>query len=169
VAELAPRERLHPSLLDRLLDDEPDRRQESADRRVFSMAQLRQAVLRDLAALLNTPALDQSDPLDDHPRVARSVVNYGVRDLSGVIHSGIDLAAHERRIREAIWNFEPRILRDSVRVRAVSSQKMGRNALSFEIEGELWAHPAPLHVVLKSEIDLDTGDTRVTEQGDRPA
>ena len=56
MAELATKERLQPCLLDRLTDDEPEKSTESRDRRVFSLRQLRQAVLRDLSWLLNTPA-----------------------------------------------------------------------------------------------------------------
>ena len=41
MAELAPRERLQPSLLDRLTDDEPDQEVESRERRVLSVRGLR--------------------------------------------------------------------------------------------------------------------------------
>ena len=54
MAELAPRERLQPSLLDRLSDDEPDNAVEPRERRVLSLRTLREGVLRDLAWLLNT-------------------------------------------------------------------------------------------------------------------
>jgi len=41
MAELTPKERLQPSLLDRLTDEEPDRRQESRDKRILSPAKLK--------------------------------------------------------------------------------------------------------------------------------
>ncbi|MEJ2426173.1 MAG: type VI secretion system baseplate subunit TssE, partial [Candidatus Thiodiazotropha sp.] len=44
---------LHPSLLDRLTDDEPEKSKESQDKRVMSMRRVRQSVLRDLSWLLN--------------------------------------------------------------------------------------------------------------------
>ena len=47
MAELTTRERLQPSLLDRLTDDAPQERVESRDKRVMSMRQLRTAVLRE--------------------------------------------------------------------------------------------------------------------------
>ena len=55
--ELTPKERLQPSLLDRLTDDAPHRRTESREQRVLSLAQLRESVMRDLAWLLNTEHL----------------------------------------------------------------------------------------------------------------
>ena len=44
MAELTSKERLQPSLLDRLTDDEPDKTQESRDQRVLSANRLRECV-----------------------------------------------------------------------------------------------------------------------------
>jgi type VI secretion system protein ImpF len=57
MAELAPRERLQPSLLDRLTDEEPGRRSNRANAACCRCAALREGVLRDLAWLLNTTNL----------------------------------------------------------------------------------------------------------------
>jgi type VI secretion system protein ImpF len=54
MAELLPQERLQPSLLDRLTDDAPESKDESRDKRVLNLAQLRAGVMRDLSWLLNT-------------------------------------------------------------------------------------------------------------------
>ena len=49
--ELTSRERLQPSLLDRLTDEEPGKAVEGPDKRVLSLTQLKSSVLRDLAWL----------------------------------------------------------------------------------------------------------------------
>ena len=49
MAELLPQERLQPSLLDRLVDDNPGEQKESRDQRVLVIRKLRDFVLRDLA------------------------------------------------------------------------------------------------------------------------
>ncbi|MEJ0046333.1 MAG: hypothetical protein WDN04_09545 [Rhodospirillales bacterium] len=67
---LASRERLQPSLLDRLTDAAPEHTRDSADQQVLSMAALRQAVLRDLAWLLNTTNLATTEDLAKTPQVA---------------------------------------------------------------------------------------------------
>ncbi len=165
MSELTVKERLQPSLLDRLTDDEPHRQKESRERRVLSIDRLRSCVLRDLRWLLNTGHLQQMQPLDDYPEVARSVVNYGVPDLSGQILSVADVPRLQQAVRQAILDFEPRILRNTVRVRAsVSPNAMGHNTLSFEVEGSLWAQPMPLRMFMKTEIDLETGHVDVIEQ-----
>lgn len=165
MAELTQQERLQPSLLDRLTDDEPDKEQESRDKRVLSMRRLRESVLRDLAWLLNATRLDALQNLDDYPFAAHSVVNYGMPDVTGLTASGVDVSSIERAVRDAIWDFEPRILRNTVRVTArTAPEEMTHNALAFDIEGELWAQPVPLRIYLKTELDLEMGEVRVTEQ-----
>jgi len=165
LAELTPKERLQPSLLDRLMDNEPDKTQESREQRVFSLTRLRDAALRDLAWLLNTTNLAAGQDLSAYPAVANSVVNYGIPDLSGMTVSGMDVGVLERTLRQAIADFEPRILRHTLSVRLeVNESQMSRNAMTFLIEGELWAQPVPLRLYLKSEIDLDIGDVKVSGQ-----
>jgi type VI secretion system protein ImpF len=162
--ELTHKERLQPSLLDRLTDDEPDRQVESREQRVFSLTRLREAVLRDLAWLLNTTKLEAGTDLDAYPEVRHSVLNYGIPDLSGISLSGANLGKLERDLRQAIIDFEPRVLRESLSVRLEANEsQMSHNAMTFLIEGELWAQPVPLRMYLKTEIDLDIGDVRVTD------
>jgi type VI secretion system protein ImpF len=69
-------------------------------------------------------------------------------------------------IRQAILDFEPRLDRNSVRVRLIlDAQKMSHNALTFEVEAELWAQPLPLHLFLRTAVDLEGGSVEVTDQG----
>ncbi|MFZ1416332.1 MAG: type VI secretion system baseplate subunit TssE [Defluviicoccus sp.] len=164
MAELTPKERLQPALLDRLRDDEPDKTQEPREQRVLSMRQLRESVLRDLQWLLNTGNLAATGELEHFPLIARSVVNYGIRDLSGTTAIAMRDTL-EGMIRQAILDFEPRILKDSLRVRAVEADQMNRNAIGLEIEGELWGQPLPTLLFLRSEIDFETGDVTVQETG----
>src|SRR5271157_4316244 len=110
MAELTVKERLQPSLLDRLTDDQPEKSVESRDRRVISLEKRRECVLRDLGWLLNTGRLSQVQDLDAYPEVARSVLNYGSIDLSGRHLSSTDLAELENAVKQAVLEFEPRIL-----------------------------------------------------------
>jgi type VI secretion system protein ImpF len=164
MAELTPRERLQPSLLDRLTDDEPDRKQESRDKRVLSPLRLRDSVRRDLSWLFNATQLATALELDAFPHVQRSTVNFGIPDLAGRSLSSVDPVVVERLLRRAIWDFEPRLLRSSVKVRLVERTEQERhNALYFTIEADLWAQPVPLRLFLKTELDLEDGSVRISE------
>jgi type VI secretion system protein ImpF len=165
--DLAPQERLQPSLLDRLTDDQPSERSEGRDKRVLSMRRLRECVLRDLTWLMNADNLAQGEDLADFPLVTGSTINFGVRDLAGVTISNPLVDAYELEVRQAILDFEPRILPNTLKVRAVvESDAMDRHALSFEIEGDMWADPVPMRVLLRTEVDVENGEATVVEVSD---
>lgn len=167
MAELTYKERLQPSLLDRLTDDDRERSQESRTDRVLSPSRLRECVRRDLAWLFNTTNLACVKPeIDDHPYVAASTLNFGLPDLTGHTASSIDMLTIERLLRTSIWNFEPRLIRNSVHVKLdVDPEDMTHNAMTFTVEAELWAQPLPLRLFFKTDIDLETGDVQVEELG----
>jgi len=166
MAELTKKERLQPSLLDRLTDEEPDSQQESRDRRVISPARLRECVRRDLTWLFNTTNLSTLHDLGAYPEVARSVVNFGMPDLAGRTANSIDIRALEQVLTAVIWDFEPRLIKSSVTVRIYSDEsKMNNNAMIFDIEAELWAQPLPLRLFLRTEIDLENGGVSVSDLG----
>ena len=160
------RNRLQPSLLDRLTDDEPGRHVEAEDHRVMSKAQLRHAVLRDLGALFNAmqPLGAQAEA---YPHVADSVLQFGLPPLSGRLASSLDVTVLEGLIRQAIVRFEPRILAESLQVRALEAGSVldTHNVIEFEIRGELWSHPVPIEVLLRTQLDLEAGQVEVRDAG----
>jgi type VI secretion system protein ImpF len=163
--ELTPQERLQPALLDRLTDEEPASAQEPIERRVMSKSRLRQAVLRDLAWLFNATRLEAGTSLDYAPQVRRSVVNFGLPALSGRTSASMDVVELERAIRQAILDFEPRILPDSLEVKAVraANPHEQHNIVGVQIQGQLWAQPVPLELLVRTEIDLETGNVEIAD------
>ncbi len=159
-----PIEKLQPCLLDRLTDEEPQRSEESRMQRIVSAQKYRRGVLRDLEWLFNTQAYLRLEGLEsfqlkDYPEAYRSVLNYGVRQLCGLIAP--DMERLQEELAEALRIFEPRL---SARSLAVHSDKE-RNQITFEIEGELWVNPLPEHLHLKTTVDLETGECLL---GDAP-
>jgi type VI secretion system protein ImpF len=163
--ELTPQERLQPALLDRLTDEEPERTQEPRENRVMSKSRLRQAVLRDLAWLFNTTRLESGIDLSAAPHAQRSVINFGLPALSGRSATAIDVHELEQSIRNAIVEFEPRILPGTLQVRAVieASTLDHHNVIGVEIQGQLWAQPVPLELLVRTEIDLETGKVEMAD------
>ena len=169
---LKGRERLQPSLLDRLTDNAPSQKRENFDQQTLSMVQLRQAVLRDLSALLNTTnlttldkeTLEEGDSLATTPLAAKSTINYGIPGFAGMIESSSRIVTLERELADAIRAYEPRIRPESLRVRARGSLASDANpALVFEIEGELWAQPVPVQMFLETAIEVETRLAVVTD------
>jgi type VI secretion system protein ImpF len=163
--QLTPQERLQPALLDRLTDHEPEKKLEPREQRVMSKAKMRLAVIRDLAWLFNATRLESGASMANLPYVRRSVVNYGLPALSGETASTLDVTLLERAIRQAILDFEPRILANTLRVSALveASALDHHNVIGVEIHGQVWAQPVPLELLLRTEIDLETGKVQIVD------
>jgi type VI secretion system protein ImpF len=163
--ELTPQERLQPALLDRLTDDEPDKKQEPREQRVMTKNRLRQAVLRDLAWLFNATRLESTIDLEGLACVRRSVINFGLPALAGKSASTTDVTALERNIRRAILDYEPRILANTLQVHALLEPRSldHHNVIGVEIRCELWAQPVPLELLVRTEIDLETGKVQIAD------
>lgn len=166
MAEGFSRDRLQPALLDRLIDEAPTERNEAPESRMITKSRLRASVLRDLSWLLNSIASwGPGDAVPDHVR--RSVLNFGMPPLAGRYASKFDMAELERSLLEAVLAFEPRLLADTVRIRAHQAEEaMGRhNILEFELSAELWAQPYPIEMLMKTRLDVETGQVEVHEVG----
>ena len=166
MAELAPRDRLQPSLLDRLTDHAPGLRADGQgdNEAILNFSQLRSAVIRDLGWLLNTTNHAADEDLSATPEVACSVLNFGIPDLTGRTLSQFADREIEALVRESLLRFEPRL--DSRTLRVTLSAPLARQEfrnLGLLIEADLWAQPLPLHLYFKTEINLDTGHARLSE------
>ena len=165
MVELTPQERLQPALLDRLTDDEPDKKLEPRENRAITKNKMRQAVLRDLAWLFNTTKLGSDIDFAGFPYAERSVINFGLPALAGETATTLDVIGLESAIRQAIIDFEPRIIASTLRVEALVSdvQMDHHNVVSVQISGNLWAQPIPLELLLRTEVDLETGQVEIRD------
>jgi type VI secretion system protein ImpF len=134
---------------------------EHGDKGMISMRRLRECVQRDLGWLLNSSSLDVNEDLSRYPYVAKSVLNYGMPSFAGRMVSSIDPKAAAQRIREVINTYEPRLSRVQVIVeQATTPDEM---TMSFRIEADLWGQPVAQHLVLRTSIDIESGDVKITE------
>jgi type VI secretion system protein ImpF len=172
MAELASRDRLQPSLLDRLTDNNPQVTREAAEERVLSRQQLRAAVLRDLSWLFNTTRLEpevasmhtsEIELWRPYEAARRSVLNFGLPAFAGITKSRLNKPAMEGLIRQAIATFEPRIDVKSLQVTIEVDPKHHHNTMQLTIRGQLWAQPVPLELLLAADLELETGNTQVRD------
>lgn len=136
---------------------------------VVNATVLREAVRRDIEALFNVERfesglqltdierMDVETPaaiIADFPHVRRSVLNYGVPSFSGRIMSDFDPVALARELREVIAVFEPRLKRDTIRVKVEQGKRTG---MQIEVDAMLMLSPVPERLRLSTMIDLDNG------------
>jgi type VI secretion system protein ImpF len=142
------------SLLDRLLDDELGVAREPLHNRFQNLRQLKQAVARDLEALLNTrrEALEEVPP--EFAEVRRSLLNYGLPDFTSFNPlSENDRNQIRRGLEQAIALFEPRLTRVRVSLHPWYEHE---RALRFRVEALLRVDPAPEQVTFDAVLRLNT-------------
>lgn len=150
-------ERLQPSLLDRLTDKEPGEVTERRDDRVIDLRQLREIIQRDLVWLLNTSDNASTIDASRFPNAAKSVLNFGIREVAGDYSTKERAELIRRSITEAIRNYEPRIHPGSIDVRLRVGQDSSQSHITYDIRADMWAQPMPVELYLRSEVDVTTG------------
>lgn len=164
MAELTPKERLLPSLIDRLTDERPNDREESRHQRASNIGSMRESVLRDLEWLMNTVNLESVIDFDRYPELKSTVLNYGLPGLSGSTINSSQRADIKNLLKLAIETFEPRIMKNTLRVSLVEDKEAKNpHALIFQIEGTMWGRPMPEALFLRTEMDLEVGSVKVMD------
>ena len=158
-AELSDRERLQPSLRDRLTDRNPTDEKDSAAERYIDVRRLREIILRDLGWLLNTSNNEEIIDPDLYPHASKSTLNFGVSDIAGRKIAQTDAKTLEASIKEAVYALEPRIIPGTLEVTAAKDKsKTSDSQITMDIRGELWATPVPLELYLRTRLDVADGD-----------
>ena len=155
--------------------DEAHRQRRTCRTGPLDSRQYLDAIRADLERLLNAtastpPVFDEEDfrdvpeeerpPYLEFPEIQKSVLNYGLGGLSGMIADRVRVSMLERCVRWAIEHFEPRVQLQSVRAGTDDGNRDGRT-VRIEIRGRLRADPVPLHLI--TEFDCQTGRCAVTE------
>lgn len=161
---IRPDQLLLPSVLDRLIDEDPGNRAEAERSRSQLLRELKASVRRDLENLLNTRIclFPIPEPMPDHwEHLRRSLVNYGLPDFGGLAMGAREQRDHLRkRVEAAIRVFETRF--KEVRVELTDDRDDPRDrTIRFRIDGLLHAEPTPEPVVFDSQLLPTSGDFRV--------
>ena len=151
---------LVPSLLDRLIDLEPKLSSEPPASRSRSLAQVKEAVKRDLEWLLNSRRI--AEPPDEGLKeLNKSVYMYGLPDLSALTMSS--MADRNRLVRQvlgAINAFEPRLT--NVRLVLVETPDASKKDVRLRIDAMLRMDPVPEPVSFDTVIELKSGNCHLS-------
>jgi type VI secretion system protein ImpF len=162
MAKIREDQPLIPSVLDRLLDEEPDKQVEAPKSRHQILRELKQSVRRDLENLLNTRWRCVYWP-PDLEEIDLSVVNYGIPDFTGANMGGVaDRESLRRIIEQVVRKFEPRF--KTIKVTLLGNRDETDRTLRFRIDALLYAEPAPEPVVFDSQLEPTTHDFTVTAE-----
>ncbi|AXE30497.1 type VI secretion system baseplate subunit TssE [Chromobacterium phragmitis] len=147
-----------PSVLDRLLDDEPDQSHIEAIS-LFELSQFKQALARDLEALLNTRLMSLDEVMEPFPQARNSLLSFGIPDLSGIsLLNPDDRELLREQLRRSIELHEPRLSR--VRVNLDAPREMERH-LRFRVDAVLKVHPHRPPVTFDATLQLSSNVYKV--------
>ena len=149
---------LIPSVLDRLIDQDPGATKEAPKGQVQVLREMKQSLRRDLENLMNTRWRCLSWP-PNMEELELSLVNYGLPDFSGANLGIAENREQFRRVIErVIAKFEPRL--KNVKVQVLNDGSADR-VLKFKIDALLQADPAPEPVAFESALEPCSGAFKV--------
>ena len=148
------------SVLDRLIDLEPENRMENPLSRSQSVRLLKSAVRRDLEWLLNSRRI--CDPPDEGLKeLNRSTYTYGLPDLSTLTMAATgDRNKLVRQILATINMFEPRLA--NVRLVLVETPDSAKKDVRLRGEAMLRMDPVPEPISFDTVIELKSGNCHLT-------
>lgn len=144
------KQQLQASIIDRLIDDEPDFQDAPSRTEGITISELRKNVRRDIEALLNARIQWHTWPTQ-YTELATSCLSYGLPDFSSM-----SVSSHEGRallcetVRNTILKFEPRFLE----VEVFTDEEVPLNrVLNLRINALLYADPEPEFISFDSEVE----------------
>jgi type VI secretion system protein ImpF len=161
MARPSPQSETQPSILDRLIDNEPDVSSEPAWQRSQGLRQFKESVRRDLEHLFNT----RSPPADSRyqgEHTSKSIYNFGVPEVTNVNTTHPDDQNWLcDTVADAIRTYEPRLA--NVRVSMRPPQDNNSRELWLAVEADLLVDPYPEAVVFDTIVEPTSGRCRIEE------
>jgi type VI secretion system protein ImpF len=154
--------RVVPSVLDRLVDDDPRSSRDIPGSRAESVRELKRAVQQDLEVLLNSRNAFSNLPAD-FVEVGHSALTFGLPDLASYnISSANDQTRLRLMVETAIQHFEPRLAATTVMVLPGNTIE---RSLRLRIESKLLIDPTPEAIAFDVVVPLMSREYQVKESG----
>jgi len=150
-----------PSLLDRLIDEDPDSHISASKSYGVLLSDIKNSIRRDLECLLNTRLYRKSVP-EKFSELDVSLVNYGLPDFS-VIQLGSDDGKEEFRVKvqNIIEKYEPRF--KQVYVELEQTGEDYERTLYMKISAILMIDPDPIPLIFDSRVKTIDKAVRLRE------
>jgi type VI secretion system protein ImpF len=146
---------IQASILDRLIDREPDVSREAVSHQVADIRAIKQSVMRDMENLLNTRRKIFPVP-EEFREVNNSLFVYGLPDFSSLNPRSPQVKQQLRRdVEQTITRFERRLM--NVKVKIEMSDKMDQK-ICFRISGILHVEPLSEPVTFDTYFDINKGN-----------
>lgn len=147
-------DRLATSILDRLIDDDPDLERDVRITQAETLEGLRESLRRDLGVLLNTRCCPTSPP-GDMPDLQQSLMGFGVDDFfNASLVTDQQRRQFARKIQVQISKFETRL--EDLNVEILNPVKAGQRSLRLRISATYRARPGMPPMAFETVLDPTT-------------
>jgi type VI secretion system protein ImpF len=124
-------------------------------RQVITEPILRREVSRDLEALLNAVALESTVGMNGAPYARKSILNFGLPDVSNRTIDGKSVSNIPGDIKTAISNYEPRLPAASLHVERDMTVDPAELKVRFIVRADLTCEPVHVPVEFIADV-IDT-------------
>jgi type VI secretion system protein ImpF len=118
---------------------------------------LRREVARDLDALVNTIALESAQDIEQFEYARQSILNYGLPDIAHRTIDELSVNDVQREIAAALTNYEPRLIRDTIRVSRDTTVNTAELKVRFVVRAELHCEPLNVPIEFVADVEVDSG------------
>jgi type VI secretion system protein ImpF len=116
----------------------------------------------DLMSLVNTIDLGSAVDISDLDYVKRSVVNFGLPDLSRLTSLEVGIDEVGECLKEALLAHEPRLRPESIHVEKATEVSDETHRVSFNVSADMACNPLDLPTEFVAEVDMGSGNLRLT-------
>ena len=120
-------------------------------------ATLRDHLALDLGNLMATIHLEASVDLTGLEYVRKSILNYGIPDMSRLTVDDHRNAQVARDLRDALLAHEPRLIAETLQVKMRRAAADSDQRIAFDITAEMAARPVDVPLEFVAEIDTGAG------------
>jgi len=145
------------SILDRLIDEDPQKKQEPLKANHHQTPDLYLSIQRDLENLLNTQKPSLAWP-KEWAELNLSLLNYGIPNF---MNHNLTEEEFRQQLISLIQQFEPRFKKLDIAL--IKDNKKKDRTLSLRIEGLIHAEPVPETIVLDTVLEPETQTFLVTK------
>ncbi len=140
----------------------PGRR--SSPRRQTNEQALRRELAEDLASLLNTVNLESALAIGELKHVRKSIVNYGLTDLSRITIDEDKVNAIGGELHGTLTSFEPRLVAATLDIQREGSDTSARDLqVRFAVRADLHAAPLDIPIDFIAELDVDNAKLKLAK------
>jgi len=123
---------------------------------------LKRDLATDLMSLVNTIDLGSAIDISDLDYVKRSIVNFGLPDLSALTSLEMGVDEIGRHLRNALLAHEPRLRPESIHIEQSTQVDDESHRVSFSVSAEMACNPLDLPTEFVAEVDIGSGNLRLT-------